>query len=671
MKLKIKKFHFRDMWMSNQIMSIMIVIALIPLIIVSVFVNNSIKKQVFAETENKLNQDVTYIEDSLKTTINHSIELIKVIKTQTRLDKILGDIESGRIQKYSPEFESITKVFENLVSESEELYERILIADGQGNMISNIARDDEGFHLLSIASKDYYKELKGDYFIGKSIISSATRRQVIPISMKIANAQDTLGVIVIFFDLEVLTKVLQKVNNDQGTCLLLDNRGYYLYHFNEEKLSKRWDSYKEYPHDEVMTYEDNGIVYYGKSKKIDGLNWSTVALIKQSVALTTITQINNNLIRMTLILLVFIIGISLIYARLITRPISYLAKQMQDVMHGKFNHKAKFHTNREITMLNNHFTKMIMYLKEMIESITLASKTLNESSATLLQDTEEAYDYTRTTNESLESIGHDALSQQDNIQVGLDLLNSLMKEMGNITDSTRDIKASFETSKSITETGKQSVQTLRDNSKESSKISKELLEEMNTLIDAVSEIERISNTITTISKQTDLLALNATIEAARAGEYGRSFGIVANEVKDLAGDIHHESSHINEITIALKSKSKDLKQYIATNQSIIESQNTAVIGAENSFANITNNSNTILTKTSNIIDSIHEVKTKNEAIHTFTLDLSTNFGETVNKTTAIIASAQHQFAVIEELKDASSDLQIQSNTLVKAVENFS
>ncbi len=159
-----------------------------------------------------------------------------------------------------------------------------------------------------------------------------------------------------------------------------------------------------------------------KSKSIQGLNWTAVALIKQSVALTTITRINNNLKGITLLLLLFIIMISLIYARLITRPISHLAHQMEDVMNGNFNHKVTFHTNREITLLNNHFTKMIMYLKEMIQSITIASKTLNDSSATLIEDTEEANDYTRSTNESLELIGDDALEQQDNIQYGLDLL---------------------------------------------------------------------------------------------------------------------------------------------------------------------------------------------------------------------------------------------------------
>ncbi|WP_318617989.1 methyl-accepting chemotaxis protein [Sporosarcina sp. YIM B06819] len=107
--------------------------------------------------------------------------------------------------------------------------------------------------------------------------------------------------------------------------------------------------------------------------------------------------------------------------------------------------------------------------------------------------------------------------------------------------------------------------------------SEESLKVLESLKQQAISIENITKTIRDIASQTNLLALNAAIEAAHAGEHGRSFNVVASEVRKLANrvqdSIQDVTSHIDGITGEIM-KISDVAQRsqlgISSSQELIE-----------------------------------------------------------------------------------------------------
>jgi methyl-accepting chemotaxis protein len=120
----------------------------------------------------------------------------------------------------------------------------------------------------------------------------------------------------------------------------------------------------------------------------------------------------------------------------------------------------------------------------------------------------------------------------------------LLADQARVSDSTDEARLLSEQAKAKLEAGREAIEGTIQGFKGLTELVVQLGERMAGFASAMNQVQSVSSTIEGIARKTNMLALNATIEAARAGDAGRSFAVVAAEVKKLAHDTRAATSQI-------------------------------------------------------------------------------------------------------------------------------
>ena len=143
-----------------------------------------------------------------------------------------------------------------------------------------------------------------------------------------------------------------------------------------------------------------------------------------------------------------------------------------------------------------------------------------------------------------------------------------------VASSTRELAATIEEiSQNVNRTATL-AKDVENHAKDSADSTCELLESSDT-------IGQVLELIQDLAEQTNLLALNTTIEAARAGENGRSFAVVANEVRNLASKTSEATESIETSVEDIQSRIDDMTHSIKSiSESVTEvSKNTVSVAS--------------------------------------------------------------------------------------------
>lgn len=138
------------------------------------------------------------------------------------------------------------------------------------------------------------------------------------------------------------------------------------------------------------------------------------------------------------------------------------------------------------------------------------------------------------TSSGIQSASHQMTAASERLSQGNDEQVAAIEETSSAMNQT---SAMINNSSENTERAAQLSEITSNVSEDGVRQIDNMINFMRTLNESSDKISKIISNINTIASQTTILALNASIEAVRAGETGKSFSVVAEEVKNLAQQI--------------------------------------------------------------------------------------------------------------------------------------
>ncbi len=177
-------------------------------------------------------------------------------------------------------------------------------------------------------------------------------------------------------------------------------------------------------------------------------------------------------------------------------------------------------------------------------------------------------------------------------------------------------------------------------------------------------INQMSNFITQVTKQTKLLSINASIEAARAGESGKGFGVVADQIKELAEASDKANSEIvKSMTYMTQEVNKTEKRWLEQLKQTTETQDEIAHTSQKLIDLITVifEMNKIIGELSKPVEIGHkhgqEMKEKFNNLNQYSLENAAQIEETVSSMADVMSGLDELRNSLEAIEKSSCELQ--------------
>ena len=380
---------------------------------------------------------------------------------------------------------------------------------------------------------------------------------------------------------------------------------------------------------------------------------------RQSTVDNSVEGTLMNLFIISGVLLVLCVGIMIVLAFRIRRPLMITSSYIERVADGDLSGRPECSSViSEVKTLINASTSLADKLGGIVTEVDEHAGILDDSMASLNALAEANSTSTNQIRHVMDDLSSTAVTLADNVQS----VNAKVNEMGdNMSAINSEAVTLNDNSDKMNRAGQnvsESMTLVLTSSHTASDIIAQLIEQVNETNKAIASINEAVELISDITSQTNLLSLNASIEAARAGQAGRGFAVVASEIKQLADQSSQGADSIKNIADNILEKSNRSVILTGRMKELAEQEQTDIGNAKESFDIL----NRIIEENAAIAQTVMD-KTKN--LEALKLDIINSVSELSAISEENAASNEEVTARVTEIAESVNRISEDTQTVRK------
>jgi methyl-accepting chemotaxis protein len=529
-------------------------------------------------------------------------------------------------------------------------------------------------------SRPWYKkaiENKGKVIFTDPYKDVNTEEIAVTIAKTVEKNGEIVGVVAVDVNFAELSRSLSEIKiGNKGYAMLLDNSGMILAHPNAKLVGT--DTFSKLPvWNEVnekgegfSNYEYEGVQKFAAYTHSPVTEWTVLGAMEASEL-----SDDTRSILVTLIAFLVIIGaIAIVLSIIITRSLTVNIKKIKDVMTkasmGDLTETIDIKSIDEIGALAKSFNIMLHNISNILRSVESSSQTVLETSSNLTAMTEETSASISEVSRAIGEISQGATEQASSTQEAASQMEELASGLDVIAASTNEMKEVSANTKTLSNKGLGMVKLLMKKSAETKETTQAVAGIVEDMSRSTEDINKISDTISQITAQTNLLSLNASIEAARAGEAGRGFAVVADEIRKLAEQSKASTEEIKRIVEDIQGKSTTAVQAMEQAKSIVSDQDTAVEETNVIFNDIYSSINSLITMVGSVKEHVLNINGQKEEVIGQIESISAVSQEAASSSEEVSASTEEITATMDEYTKYVMELQNLSEKLSEELGKF-